>query len=36
MTKKEIIKALVLSPCYLKLSLRERARLIRRLILQHQ
>ncbi len=35
MTKKEIIKALILSPCYLSLKLKERARLIQRLILQH-
>lgn len=32
MTKREIIRALILSPCYLNLKLRERARLIKRLI----
>jgi hypothetical protein len=36
MTKKEIIKALIMSPCYLTLTLRERERLIKRLILQRQ
>jgi hypothetical protein len=34
MTKREIIRALIMSPCYLSLTLRERARLIQRLILQ--
>lgn len=32
MTKKEIIRTLILSPCYLNLKLKERARLIQRLI----
>ncbi len=36
MTKREIIRALIMSPCYLTLTLRERARLIQRLILQRQ
>jgi len=36
MTKREIIRALIMSPCYLNLTLRERARLIQRLILQRQ
>lgn len=34
MTKREIIKALILSPYYLRLRLKERARLVRRLVLQ--
>jgi len=34
MTKREIIRVLIMSPCYLNMKLRERARLIRRLIQQ--
>lgn len=30
-SKREIIRSLMLSPCYLSLSLRQRARLVRRL-----
>jgi hypothetical protein len=36
MSKREIIRALIMSPCYLTLTLRERARLIQRLFLQRQ
>ncbi len=36
MTKREIIKALIMSPCYLSLKLKERARLVQRLILLHR
>lgn len=31
MTKREIIRSLILSPCYLRIKLRDRAELIRRL-----
>jgi hypothetical protein len=31
MTKKEIIKSLILSPCYLKIKLKERAKLVQKL-----
>lgn len=31
MTKKEIIKSLILSPCYLKIKLKDRAKLVRKL-----
>ncbi len=34
MTKKEIIKSLILSPCYLKMKLKERAMLVKRLVNQ--
>lgn len=36
MTKKEIIRTLILSPCYLSLKLKERAGLVRRLIRQRR
>jgi hypothetical protein len=32
MTKREIIRALIMSPLYLKLTLKERARLIRSML----
>jgi hypothetical protein len=31
MTKREIIKSLILSPCYLKIKLKDRAKLVRKL-----
>jgi|MudIll2142460700_1097286.scaffolds.fasta_scaffold393255_1 hypothetical protein len=31
MTKREIIRSLILSPCYLKIKLKERANLVRKL-----
>jgi len=31
MTKREIVRSLILSPCYLRIKLRERAALVRRL-----
>jgi hypothetical protein len=34
MTKREIIRVLIMSPCYLNMKLRERARLIKRLTQQ--
>ncbi|MDT8274176.1 MAG: hypothetical protein RRA35_13380 [Desulfomonilia bacterium] len=34
MTKREIIRVLILSPCYLTMKLKERARLVRRLSTQ--
>ncbi|HON39237.1 MAG: hypothetical protein ACOX3E_02885 [Desulfomonilia bacterium] len=36
MTKREIIRVLILSPCYLTLKLKERARLIQRLVRQRR
>jgi hypothetical protein len=36
MTKREIIRTLILSPCYLTLKLKERAKLIQRLIRQRR
>jgi hypothetical protein len=31
MTKKEIIKSLILSPCYLRIKLKDRVKLVRKL-----
>jgi hypothetical protein len=31
MTKKEIVRSLILSPCYLKIKLKERAKLVQKL-----
>lgn len=31
MTKREVIKSLILSPCYLRIKLKERAMLVRKL-----
>jgi len=31
MTKKEIVRSLILSPCYLKIKLKDRAKLVRKL-----
>jgi hypothetical protein len=31
MTMKEVVKSLILSPCYLKIKLKDRAKLVRKL-----
>ncbi len=31
MTKKEIVRSLILSPCYLRIKLKDRAELVRKL-----